>query len=879
MATTITGDVPSGQYWRSYLTYSTSSDDTTYTVNLTSYGIECTGYNINLPDFTGLRTIDGTNYTFDEGRVTLDSNGAKKAFNSSTKTVTWSKGTSSSSKVVTWKVTCGYNSKVSTCSHTFTVPALASFNITFRANGSVHATKSCYYGKSVSDWPSNPSKSGYTFKGWYTASSGGTKKTSSSTFTAADTLYAQWTPIDYTLTLKGNGGTIGTNSSWDGSGTQVTKTLHYEDPYGSLPYSSISYPGYKIRGTNSTTNPGWFTTQTGSTRVTSTTTMPAANTTIWAQWDLITYNITYELNGGTANNLPATYNVTTSTFTLPTPTRPGYSFAGWTGSNGSTAQTTVTIAKGSTGNKSYTANWNLNSYTITFDAASNGGTTSESTRMITQGSAIGTLPTATKTNATFSRWATAVSGGSAISASTVPTGNTTYYAQFTDSTYQETSNIPGTIEFDNTFLQDYNNTRKVVAFGMSAPDSGRDGLIVKGSLMTNNTIVINPGVAVISGQLDTNNITQAMKTASYSNGCMGSFENKLTYTAKTPNIPTGWYNYLYIPHRSGGNNGGATVSEGQDNCNYGSMILMDMTATNGIYRLKYSSGTINSIEKFYTTTNKPTAADIGAVPTSRTVNSKALSSDISLTASDVGAVAASGGTFSGTIYHSNSVVFSNNVGIRLRSTTDTGTGTMALFMSTGNIMQFGTSGTTCNFRAAVTMASGATVTGNLLNSNGGTLGSKASPFGALYTSAALHKTGIPGSNTQAYAACWFKSADDDYFLCRPSSSRKVKKDIEAISDEFLDPHKLYDLRVVQFRYKTSNKDDPNNSKHNPTAIVPGFIAEEVAEIYPAGGVINDVDEIDDWDLRTMVPPMLALIQEQHKEIEQLKKEVQELKNR
>lgn len=40
----------------------------------------------------------------------------------------------------------------------------------------------------------------------------------------------------------------------------------------------------------------------------------------------------------------------------------------------------------------------------------------------------------------------------------------------------------------------------------------------------------------------------------------------------------------------------------------------------------------------YTTTNKPTASDVGAVPTTRTVNSKALSSNISLTASDVSAV-------------------------------------------------------------------------------------------------------------------------------------------------------------------------------------------------------------------------------------------------
>ena len=44
-----------------------------------------------------------------------------------------------------------------------------------------------------------------------------------------------------------------------------------------------------------------------------------------------------------------------------------YDFAGWTGSNGNTAQTTVTIAHGSTGNKSYTANWTPVTYNISYN--------------------------------------------------------------------------------------------------------------------------------------------------------------------------------------------------------------------------------------------------------------------------------------------------------------------------------------------------------------------------------------------------------------------------------------------------------------------------------------------------------------------------------
>ena len=71
-----------------------------------------------------------------------------------------------------------------------------------------------------------------------------------------------------------------------------------------------------------------------------------------------TYTITYNLNDGsvaTAN--PTTYTWETAAITLNNPTKTGYVFNGWTGSNGNTPSTTVTITNHSHGNKSYTANW------------------------------------------------------------------------------------------------------------------------------------------------------------------------------------------------------------------------------------------------------------------------------------------------------------------------------------------------------------------------------------------------------------------------------------------------------------------------------------------------------------------------------------------
>ena len=70
------------------------------------------------------------------------------------------------------------------------------------------------------------------------------------------------------------------------------------------------------------------------------------------------FSITYDLAGGTlASSNPETYKYSSSSFTLNNPARTGYWFDGWTGSNGSTPQTAVTIANHSHGNRTYTANW------------------------------------------------------------------------------------------------------------------------------------------------------------------------------------------------------------------------------------------------------------------------------------------------------------------------------------------------------------------------------------------------------------------------------------------------------------------------------------------------------------------------------------------
>ena len=93
--------------------------------------------------------------------------------------------------------------------------------------------------------------------------------------------------------------------------------------------------------------------------------------TYYAHWNKDSYRIAYDLKGGTGNPGPATYDVDTATFSLVAPTYTGHRFAGWTGSNGYTPEEEVTIPKGSTGDRSYVANWEVGGYVVTFDA--NGG--------------------------------------------------------------------------------------------------------------------------------------------------------------------------------------------------------------------------------------------------------------------------------------------------------------------------------------------------------------------------------------------------------------------------------------------------------------------------------------------------------------------------
>ena len=156
---------------------------------------------------------------------------------------------------------------------------------------------------------------------------------------------------------------------------------------------------------------------------------------IYAQWEKIIYSISYNLNGGSISNNPKNYNVESNSFTLPTPTRTGYTFTGWTGSNGTTPSLNVTVSKGTTGNLSYIANWKTDNYSITYNL--NGGSISNNPKNYNVESNSFTLPTPTRTGYTFTGW-TGSNGTTPslnVTVSKGTTGNLSYIANWRQNYY------------------------------------------------------------------------------------------------------------------------------------------------------------------------------------------------------------------------------------------------------------------------------------------------------------------------------------------------------------------------------------------------------------------------------------------------------------
>ena len=325
--------------------------------------------------------------------------------------------------------------------------ATRTYTVAFDSNGGSNVEAQNVRLGTTATRPADPTRTGYTFSGWYTARNGGTKYDFNQTVTGDITLYAHWTVNTYTLTFDANGG----------STTETTRKVQYGNQYGTLPTPTRT--GYTFSG--------WYTAKNGGSQATQTTTMGAANTTLYAHWTIKSYAVTFDANGGSAVASQKVQHGSKAT-SPANPTRTGYTFSGWyTARNGGTK---YDFNQTVTGDITLYAHWTVNTYTLTFDT--NGGSTTETTRKVQYGNPYGTMPTATRKGYTFDGWFTAKTGGSQVSANTIMgAGNTTVYAHWIANTYTAAFDANGgssvasqKVKYDSRIIQPADPTRTGYTF-------------------------------------------------------------------------------------------------------------------------------------------------------------------------------------------------------------------------------------------------------------------------------------------------------------------------------------------------------------------------------------------------------------------------------
>lgn len=102
------------------------------------------------------------------------------------------------------------------------------------------------------------------------------------------------------------------------------------------------------------------------------------------------------------------------------------------------------------------------------------------------------------------------------------------------------------------------------------------------------------------------------------------------------------------------------------------------------------------------------------------------------------------------------------------------------------------------------------------------------------------------------------------------SSRKYKKNIKDVDKKEIDYEALYNLPIRQFEFKDGIKGSGIDG------VQIGFIADEVADVFPNAALRNDNGEPSNWTDRTLIPAMLKLIQEQKKTIDDLTSRVEKI---
>lgn len=300
-----------------------------------------------------------------------------------------------------------------------------SYTVTFDAAGGAGGwSQSLQYGTTLT--PPTVTRTGYSFTAW--------SPTPPGTVPACDVTYtAQWTANTYYIIFNANGG----------SGSMINQAVYYGG-LATLSACTFTRTGYTFTGWNTASNGSGTSYTPGSTFGP----MPAYNVTLYAQWNVNTYYVDFNANGGSGSMLNQGIQYGSSAaLTINAFTRNGYTFAGWnTAANGSGTSYANQSSCGpmGAGNVTLYAQWTANTYMVSFNA-NEGIAPSPMSKQVTYNSAYGTLATTSRTGYTFNGWYTASSGGTKIETTTIVStaSGHTLYAHWTANNYTITFDANG----------------------------------------------------------------------------------------------------------------------------------------------------------------------------------------------------------------------------------------------------------------------------------------------------------------------------------------------------------------------------------------------------------------------------------------------------
>lgn len=307
------------------------------------------------------------------------------------------------------------------------------YPVNYNSNGGTGSVPSTYkyYDIPLAVESNVPVKTGCDFVEWNTKADGsGTGYPVGSYYSGnnAVTLYAIWDVAKYKITYNANGGPKAPNQQTKIYQQSITldSTVPLRTGYDFVNWNT------KADGTGKTYNPGdVYNTD--------------AHLTLYAQWNIHKYPITYNANGGSSapDSQLKLFDIDL-TLTSAEPKKTGYKFVSWnTSSDGTgTSYPSGGVYKENTAVSLY-AQWEPCKYTITFYPM--GGTCDTETKVVTYDSTYGTLPAVSKAGYTFSGWYTSSAGGTLISSGDKVsiTSDKVLYAGFNPITYKVTFNSNG----------------------------------------------------------------------------------------------------------------------------------------------------------------------------------------------------------------------------------------------------------------------------------------------------------------------------------------------------------------------------------------------------------------------------------------------------